>query len=254
MLLWVGLLYGATIAVRVDGPAGFSPDDRQVLERGIQAAIADRGHRSLVIEKSRCRTHEACARELLTNKEADELWSLSAIPAVTQTTLFVEISRPSGHEERQLKLAMDRTEWTAQLGALSRGLLGAPVAAVEKEEGPSAPFPKILLAKGAVVAGGAALVIGSIALYGSARGSEAQLVRELDAVDGDNRITGVTYDRAMDELSSINLRRNLSLGFAIAGSALVLSGALWFLVPSGDSEPSVALIPGLDGATVVGAF
>lgn len=235
MLSLVGLLVGATVALRVDAAA----DDRSVLELGLRVALEDRGHQGQILKPGSC-GGAACTPASV---GADELWLVNAIPAVSTVRLFVEVERASGRLERELSLGVDRTAWASELSSLVQELLGRAAPVAVEAQGGSAISPGSVL-RGGLLVGGGALVATAVGLFVSASASESSLSRALDARDAEGLVSGINYYRAEDELSSINLRRNLSLGLGLAGAAALVGAAIWIFFPS--EEPGA-------GSTAVSA-
>lgn len=240
MLSLVGLLVGVTVALRVDAP----PDDRSVLELGLRVALEDRGHQAQLLKPGACASAACTASSV----GAEELWLVNAIPAVSTVRLFVEVERDGARLERELSLGVDRTAWAGELSVLVEALLGRAAPVVAEAPSPSLISPRGLL-RGGLLVGGGALVATAVGLFVSASASESSLTRALDSRDSQGLVIGINYYRAEDELSSINLRRNLSLGLGLAGAAALVGTVIWILVPS-EEPSSVALHPSGSGWAV----
>lgn len=227
MLSLVGLLVGVTVALRVDAP----PDDRSVLELGLRVALEDRGHQAQILKPGSCASAACTAASV----DAEQLWLVNAIPAVSTVRLFVEVERGAGRIERELSLGVDRTAWASELAPLVEELLGRAAPAPAEPSEPSA-FSSRSVLRGGLLVGGSALVATAVGLFVSASAAESSLSRALDSRDSEGLVIGINYYRAEDELSAINFRRNLSLGLGLAGAAALVGTVIWILVPS--QEPS----------------
>lgn len=135
---------------------------------------------------------------------------------------------------------------------------GAPGAVTERaSQAPTPPPPMGLRSQGqtdstlawSVTGGGALLALSGLVLY-ITTGNDAQSWQRSVAVGPDGKIRGLSYDEALAQAQSINLRMGVAGGLGVVGLASAATG-VWLLVRT----PSrVVLLPAPGGAQLAWAF